>query len=139
MPQNYAQNAEALTKQMEQVEVTGKFTPELEQSQSLPNKSKTQQKKVPLNSPEPKRSQNTPNKLKTQREKMPLNSLRFNGLQHDIEFDDPNEPRKGYRSKKEGCGLPTIVYCDTCKVHLCFVTGKNGWNCFKKFHKLNES
>lgn len=85
------------------------------------------------------RSTKPPNTSKTSKEKMPLNSLRFNGLQHDIEFDNPNEPRKGFRCKKEGCGLPTTVYCDTCKVHLCFVTGKNGRNCFKRFHKLNES
>lgn len=75
---------------------------------------------------------------KTVRETMPLNSIRFNGLQHDINYDDPNEPRKGIRCKLESCGIPTTVYCEVCKVHLCFVTGKNGRNCFKQFHNLSE-
>lgn len=76
---------------------------------------------------------------KTPKEKMPLNSVRFNGLQHNISFDDPNGPRKGHRCKREGCGQSTTVFCEACNVHLCFVTGKNGRNCFKKFHILNES
>lgn len=75
---------------------------------------------------------------KTLRETMPLNSIRFNGLQHDINYDDPNEPRKGIRCKLESCGTPTTVYCEVCEVHLCFVTGKNGRNCFKQFHNLSE-
>lgn len=74
---------------------------------------------------------------KTPKERMPLNSVRYNGLQHNISFDDPNGPRKGHRCK--GCGLSTTVLCETCNVHLCFVTGKNGRNCFRKFHILNES
>lgn len=76
---------------------------------------------------------------KASRETMPLNSIRFNGLQHDINYDNPNEPRKGFRCKLESCGAPTTVYCEVCKVHLCFVTGKNGRNCFKHFHNLSES
>lgn len=80
-----------------------------------------------------------PSKSKTPKEKMPPHSLRFDGSQHWISCDDPNESRKGRRCKKEGCGLPTTVYCEKCKVHLCFVTGKNGRNCFKSFHQLNES
>lgn len=76
---------------------------------------------------------------KTQRETMPPNSIRFNNLKHDINYDDPNNPRKGFRCKLESCGLPTTVYCELCKVHLCFVTGKNGRNCFKHFHNLSES
>lgn len=75
---------------------------------------------------------------KTVRETMPLNSIRFNGLQHDINYDDPNGPRKGFRCKLESCDFPTTVYCESCKVHLCFVTGKKGRNCFKRFHNLSE-
>lgn len=86
-----------------------------------------------------KRLKTTNTTKRTPKEKMPLNSLRFNGLKHGIDYDNPNEPRKAYRCKKEGCGLPTTVYCVTCKVHLCFVTGKSGRNCFKRFHDLCES
>lgn len=81
----------------------------------------------------------TPKTTKTPRETMALNSIRFNGLQHDINYDNPNEPRKGFRCKLESCGSPTTVYCEVCKVHLCFVTGKSGRNCFKHFHNLSES
>lgn len=76
---------------------------------------------------------------RTQKEKMPLMALRFNGLRHDIAYDDPNGARKGHRCKYETCSQPTTVFCETCKVHLCFVTGKKGRNCFKRFHTLNES
>lgn len=110
-----AENATTLTEQMEQIDVAENFVLKKTRSTKLPNT------------------------LKTPKEKMPLNSIRFNGLQHDIDFDNPNEPRKGFRCKKEGCGQSTTVFCNTCKVHLCFVTGKNGRNCFKRFHNLNES
>lgn len=79
----------------------------------------------------------SPKKLKTQKEIMPSHLLRYDGSEHWITYDNPNEIRKGYRCKKEGCGLPTTVYCVKCNVHMCFVTGKKGRNCFTSFHKLS--
>lgn len=76
---------------------------------------------------------------KSQHEKMPKLSLRFDNMSHWIQFDDPNEKRKGFRCKKEGCGQTTMAFCEKCNVHLCFVTGKKGRNCFREFHILSEN
>lgn len=76
----------------------------------------------------------------TPNEKMPKLSIRFDGIQHVPDFDDSNE-RRGFRCKRNKCGKQTTVFCEKCKVHLCFVPGKSnrGRNCFKKFHQLNEN
>lgn len=78
-------------------------------------------------------------KSKPKQEKLPKPSVRFDGNEHFINFDDPNGKRKGFKCKREGCGQATTVFCEKCKVHLCFVTGKKGRNCFKRFHILAES
>lgn len=101
--------------------------PQSNEDAKMVNKTKKRMREV-VQSTEPKSPRSS-------KEKMPPNSIRFNGLKHDIDFD---ETKKGFRCKLEGCGLPTTVHCLTCKVHLCFVTGKNGRNCFKRFHNLNE-
>lgn len=82
-------------------------------------------------------------KKTTAREQMPKNSVRFDGLKHYINFDDPNEERKGFRCKL--CGSQTNTYCVKCKVHLCFVRerAKDGnprkvRNCHMNFHEINE-
>lgn len=85
--------------------------------------------------------QNKLHKKTTEREQMPKNSVRFDGL--NLNFDDPNEERKGFRCKL--CGLQTNTYCLKCKVHLCFVRerAKDGnprkvRNCHMNFHEINE-
>lgn len=85
----------------------------------------------------------TQKKTQTEREQMPKNSVRFDGYKHYMNYDDPNEERKGYRCKL--CGLQTNTYCIKCKVHLCFVKekAKNGnprkvRNCHMNFHELDE-
>lgn len=82
-------------------------------------------------------------KTSTEREQMPKNSVRFDGYKHYMNYDDPNEERKGYRCKL--CGVQTNTYCIKCKVHLCFVRekAKNGnprkvRNCHMNFHELDE-
>lgn len=79
-------------------------------------------------------------KPNTAQEKLPKLSIRFDGIQHFINFDD-NSQRKGFRCKLTGCGKQTTVYCEKCNVHLCFVPAKSsrGRNCFKKFHVLKEN
>lgn len=78
-------------------------------------------------------------KIKAKKETMPKPSIRFDGVAHWSKFDDPEEGRKGFKCKKEGCGQSTPVFCEKCNVHLCFVVGKNGRNCFRSFHILEES
>lgn len=82
-------------------------------------------------------------KTTTEREQMPKNSIRFDGYKHYLNFDDPNEIRKGYRCKL--CGLQTNTYCIKCKVHLCFLREKSKGgttrkvrNCHMNFHEINE-
>lgn len=77
---------------------------------------------------------------KSANEKMPSLSTRFDGIQHLPNYDR-DDGRKGFRCKLEGCGKPTTVYCEKCKVHICFMPGKSSRerNCFKKFHLLEEN
>lgn len=83
-------------------------------------------------------------KKQTEREEKPKNSIRFDGYRHYLDFDDPNEERKGYRCKN--CGRQTNTFCTKCSVHLCFVRerAKKGEkkivrNCFRNYHEINES
>lgn len=79
---------------------------------------------------------------KTAYEKNPKLSIRFDGMNHLPEYDNhKDDERKGFRCKLDGCGKQTTVYCDKCKVHLCFLPGKSARhrNCFKKFHILKEN
>lgn len=71
-------------------------------------------------------------------EKMPLLSIRFDNYRHYPDFDDE---RRGFRCKYNKCGKQTTIFCEKCKVHLCFVPGRSnrGRNCFKKFHELEEN
>lgn len=80
----------------------------------------------------------------TEREQKPKNALRFDGFKHYLDYDDPNEERKGYRCKH--CGRQTNTFCTKCKVHLCFVRerAKNDQsrqvrNCARDYHEINES
>lgn len=125
--ENAGDSAEALSEKMKLIDMSEK---------SVMKRRLSSENLETLKTPKTAKTTKT---TKTPRETMPLNSIRFNGLQHDINYDNPNEPRKGFRCKFESCGLPTTVYCEVCKVHLCFVTGKNGRNCFKHFHNLSES
>lgn len=75
----------------------------------------------------------------TKKEKLPKPSLRFDKFDHLPYFDDPTKNKKGYKCKREGCGLSTSVYCSKCQVHLCFVPGKKGRNCFSDFHSVEKS
>lgn len=90
---------------------------------------------------------NTPHKKGTKKkcepkrttfEKLPKLSVRFANVQHIPNYDKHNH-RKGFRCKLKGCGKQTTVYCETCEVHLCFVPGKQGRNCFRVFHILDEN
>lgn len=79
---------------------------------------------------------------KREYEKLPKPSIRFDGKHHLPDFDHREDGRRGYRCKLEGCGKQTTVYCDKCKVHICFVPGEKKdrrRNCFKKFHTLEEN
>lgn len=69
-------------------------------------------------------------------EKAPKLALRFADIKHTINYDVNN---KGFRCKFSNCGKHTTVYCETCNVHLCFIPGKRGRNCFKKYHILDEN
>lgn len=71
-------------------------------------------------------------------EKLPKLSVRFANVQHIPNYDKDNH-RKGFRCKLKGCGKQTTVYCETCEVHLCFLPGKQGRNCFRVFHVLDEN
>lgn len=72
-------------------------------------------------------------------EKVPKNAIRFDGMNHVINYDQ--DERLGCRCKMKGCSKQTTVYCEKCKVHLCFLPakGQRGRNCFKKFHSINDS
>lgn len=86
-------------------------------------------KKVP-------RKQNQANK--STYEKLPKLAIRFDDINHLPNYDN-DDVRHGIRCKMEGCGKRTTIYCEKCKVHLCFLPGKRGRNCFKKFHIFNEN
>lgn len=75
----------------------------------------------------------------TKKEKMPVTSVRFSKQPHFPMFDDPTQGRKGIICKKEGCGMPSPVYCETCGVHLCFIPGKKNRNCFRDFHLIKQN
>ena len=57
----------------------------------------------------------------------PLKEIRLDLLDHMPEFDTKKEAS---RCKTPNCTGKTHVYCEKCKVHLCFVRGKN---CFKDY------
>lgn len=83
----------------------------------------------------------TEKKCETRRttfEKLQKLSVRFSNVQHIPNYDKDNQ-RKGFRCKLKGCGKQTAVYCETCGVHLCFLPGKQGRNCFRVFHILDEN
>lgn len=63
-------------------------------------------------------------------EARPTNDERHDGYNHFPEYD---ENKNNSRCKMEGCKEKTHVYCKKCKVHLCFLKGRN---CFQKFHCL---
>lgn len=84
------------------------------------------------------------NNIQTEREKLPKNATRFDGLEHWLDFDDPNQVRKGYRCKH--CHAQANTFCVKCNVHLCFVREKKKGseqrkvrNCFRDFHQISES
>lgn len=85
----------------------------------------------------PGNNENESQKKKATYEKLPKPSIRFSDTRHLPNFDT----KKGHRCKLEGCGQQTVVFCETCRVHLCFVTGQSGRsrNCFRKFHILEEN
>lgn len=71
-------------------------------------------------------------------EKMPDRSIRFDGINHWINCHENG--KKAARCKLEGCNKQTSVYCEKCKVHLCFVPSSlSSRNCFKAFHILNAN
>lgn len=83
-------------------------------------------------------------KVRTEKETKPKNAIRFDKMEHWIEFDDPNEERKSFRCKH--CGAQATTFCTKCNVHLCFVREKKIGqgtrkirNCFKAFHTIEES
>lgn len=77
-------------------------------------------------------------KKKSAYEKLPKLSIRFDRMDHVPNFDH-NEKRNGFKCKLKGCGKQTTVYCEKCKVHLCFCPGLRGRNCFKNFHILENN
>lgn len=75
-------------------------------------------------------------KKNAKHEAMPMLSVRFNNGCHMIN-SDPG--KRGFKCKLKKCGRQTTVFCETCKVHICFVPGKKGRNCFKEFHELHKN
>lgn len=65
-------------------------------------------------------------------EKRPDHFIRYDQLSHFPEID---ENSIAVRCKKEGCTFKTNVFCVKCKVHLCFIKGRN---CFRCFHDLTS-
>lgn len=103
------------------VSVIEKFKPKENSQQKEKFQPKELTKKVPRRSPY---------------EKMPSPSIRFDGMNHWINCD--GNVRKGVKCKLKDCGKQTSVYCEKCKVHLCFVpSNQASRNCFKTFHILN--
>lgn len=93
---------------------------------------------------EVKMENQTSKKVRTEKETKPTCAIRFDNMEHWIEFDDPNEERKSFRCKH--CGAQATTFCTKCKVHLCFVREKKRGqvtrkirNCFKAFHTMEES
>lgn len=62
-------------------------------------------------------------------ESRPYKEQRMDMVDHFPEYD---EKKEATRCKRSGCKGKTHVFCIKCKVHLCFVKGKN---CFHEFHK----
>lgn len=97
--------------------------------EEIKNQKKEEQKRGTKKKCEPKR---------TTFEKLPKLSVRFANVQHVPNYDKDSH-RRGFRCKLKGCGKQTTVYCETCEVHLCFLPGKQGRNCFKVFHILDKN
>lgn len=72
-----------------------------------------------------------PKKTKKVNEKKPLNNVRYDGKSHWPSYD---ENSYASRCKHDDCNSKTNVICTKCKVHLCFIRGRN---CFKEFHILD--
>ncbi|KAJ8385616.1 hypothetical protein AAFF_G00184130 [Aldrovandia affinis] len=67
--------------------------------------------------------------LKQAMERHPLPEVQMDMMDHMPNYDDKLE---GTRCKQPFCSGKTQVYCDKCKVNLCFVPHRN---CFKAAHR----
>lgn len=113
----------------------------LQTENEKPNEEAQRKEKKPENAhgiekTQPKHAKKT--SKKSQYKKLPKLSIRFDRIDHVASFDSADE-RKSHRCKFDGCGKTTTVHCEKCKVHLCFLPGTRGRNCFKKCHQLDEN
>lgn len=83
-----------------------------------------------------KKLEDTPEKPRKHPRLGAIENTRFDSVDHFAEHDDNRSKR---RCKLEGCKKMTHVFCLKCKVHICFVKGRN---CFLNYHKkrnVNEN
>lgn len=68
-------------------------------------------------------------------ENMNPEDARYDQLAHIPHIDT----KKSSSRCKQCKAKTTHIYCKTCEVHLCLVTGRNSRNCYKEYHFRNLS
>jgi hypothetical protein len=74
----------------------------------------------------------TPKPRKKAKEIRPPPEMQLDMIDHMPDFHKSTE---GTRCKAPGCKGKTHVFCTKCKIHLCFVKGRN---CFKQYHSTKR-